>query len=456
MRLRCSVIFVLTLLILAGGTATAHSQTYSVLYNFGTHSGDPLSPEGGLSQGRDGNIYGISAFGGATGQGAVFEVTTVGVATVLDSFQEHEVPANRLTLGADGNFYGATEQGGSSGFGTVFKITPAGVLNVLWNFTNGSDGGYPLAPPIQGADGNFYGTTAAGNLGLGTVYKLTPSGTLTTLYQFDSTHGALPENALIQDTDGNFYGSAFRDGFYGAGTIFEITPAGKLTTIYSLIENFTGSDVSGPLIQGNDGYLYATTFTGGPSKNGTAFKISPEHKLTKLRDFSRPDGTSPYGGLIEATDGNFYGVAVGEGSHRAGTIYRITASGSFSVLHNFDNNDGSLPYTTLLQHTDGKLYGTTSSGGSHNGGVFYSLDIGLGPFAESLPTSGKVGATVKILGTKLMGTTAVNFNGTAATFTVVSETEIKTTVPSGATTGFVTVTTPSGKLKSNKKFRITG
>ena len=454
MRLRCSVIFALTILILAGGTATARSQTYSVLYNFGSTQGDPISPEGGLAQGRDGNIYGVSPFGGANNDGTVFKTTPRGVVTVLHSFEK--IPNLGLTLGRDGAFYGTTMQDGTSGFGTVFKITPAGVLSALWNFTNGSDGGYPLAPPIQGADGNFYGTTAAGTLGLGTVYKLTPSGSLTTLYQFDSTHGALPENALVQDTDGNFYGSAFRGGFYDAGTIFKITPAGKLTTIYSLIENFTGSDVSGPLIQGSDGYLYATAFTGGPSKNGTAFKISSEHKLTKLRDFSRPDGTSPYGGLIEATDGNFYGVAVGEGSHRAGTIYRITAGGSFSVLHNFDNNDGSLPYTTLLQHTDGKLYGTTSSGGSHNGGVFYSLDVGLAPFVESLPTSGKVGANVTILGTKLTGTTAVSFNGIAATFTVVSSTEITTTVPSGATTGFVTVTTPSGNLKSNKKFRING
>ncbi len=88
--------------------------------------------------------------------------------------------------------------------------------------------------------------------------------------------------------------------------------------------------------------------------------------------------------------------------------------------------------------------------------MFYSLDMGLAPFVESLPMSGKVGANVIILGTKLTGTTAVSFNGTAATFTVVSSTEITTTVPSGATTGFVTVTTPSGKLKSNKKFRITG
>jgi len=48
----------------------------------------------------------------------------------------------------------------------------------------------------------------------------------------------------------------------------------------------------------------------------------------------------------------------------------------------------------------------------------------------------------------------LTFNGTAAVFKVVLPSLIKTTVPTGATTGFVTVTTPRGTLKSNKKFVV--
>lgn len=73
---------------------------------------------------------------------------------------------------------------------------------------------------------------------------------------------------------------------------------------------------------------------------------------------------------------------------------------------------------------------------------------------ETLPTSGKVGATVQILGTNLAGATAVSFNGTLAAFTVDSATEISATVPAGATTGFVTVTTSTGTLKSNARFQV--
>jgi uncharacterized protein (TIGR03437 family) len=59
-----------------------------------------------------------------------------------------------------------------------------------------------------------------------------------------------------------------------------------------------------------------------------------------------------------------------------------------------------------------------------------------------------------ILGTDLTGATSVTFNGTAAAFSVVSSSEITTTVPTGATTGTVQVTTSSGTLSSNVNFRV--
>jgi hypothetical protein len=90
----------------------------------------------------------------------------------------------------------------------------------------------------------------------------------------------------------------------------------------------------------------------------------------------------------------------------------------------------------------------------NNKGVVYSFDLGLGPFVSLVSTLGKVGKTVEVLGQGFTGTTAVAFNGTAATFTAKSDTYLTTTVPSGATTGFVTVTTPSGTLTSNKQFRV--
>jgi hypothetical protein len=80
--------------------------------------------------------------------------------------------------------------------------------------------------------------------------------------------------------------------------------------------------------------------------------------------------------------------------------------------------------------------------------------VGLGPFVETQTASGKVGAAVKILGTNLTGATSVTFNGTAAIYKVVSSSEITTKVPTGASTGYVTVKTPSGTLTSNQQFIV--
>jgi hypothetical protein len=100
------------------------------------------------------------------------------------------------------------------------------------------------------------------------------------------------------------------------------------------------------------------------------------------------------------------------------------------------------------------LYGTTSGGGVNGDGTVFRLSVGLGPFVETQTTLGKVGAAVKILGNQLKGATSVTFNGTAAAFTVVSESEIATTVPTGATTGYVEVVTPRGTLTSNVVYTV--
>jgi hypothetical protein len=101
------------------------------------------------------------------------------------------------------------------------------------------------------------------------------------------------------------------------------------------------------------------------------------------------------------------------------------------------------------------LYGETVTGGLGGYGTFYSFDVGLGPFVSLVTTSGKVGKTIGILGQGFTGATSVSFNGTSANFSVSSDTYLTAAVPSGATTGAVSVATPTGTLTSNKIFRVT-
>jgi len=221
------------------------------------------------------------------------------------------------------------------------------------------------------------------------------------------------------------------------------------------------------LIQGPDGNLYGTTtYGGGDGDYGTVFSISPAGgTLNTLHAFAGypTDGSLPYSGLTSGSDGNFYGTTMSGGSSDAdcngsgagcGTVYQITPAGVETVEYSFDATDGYSLSGGVVEGTNGLLYGTASNGGSKGYGTVFSLSVGLGAFVRLAPASGKVGASIKILGSDLTGTTAVSFNGTAASFAIVKSTEIKAVVPTGATSGTVTVTTPLGVLNSSVSFHV--
>ena len=295
---------------------------------------------------------------------------------------------------------------------------------------------------------------------------MTPTGKVSTLYDFCSlsgcADGAVLFDALVQGTDGNFYGTTWAGGSGNGGTIFKITPTGTLTTLYSFCVPdypFCG-DGSNPikLVLGNDGNFYGTTAYGGGNGEGSVFKITPTGTFTTIYNFCAQiactDGSTPRDGLTLGSDGNFYSTTYYGGANNQGTIFEITSAGLLTTLHSFDGTDGRYPIQHLFQATNGAFYGVTDSDGSSGYGTVFSLSVGLGPFVETVPTSGKVGTKVIILGNKLTGSTSVTFNGTAAAFKVVSSTEITATVPTGATTGNVQVTTPTGVLTSNVNFQV--
>jgi len=198
----------------------------------------------------------------------------------------------------DGNFYGTTFNGGAYDKGVVFKLTPAGNLTTLHTFTGGADGHHPHAALLQAADGNFYGTTwsSTSSGGVGTAFRLTPDGTLTTLHTFMRNHddGGQPQAALIQGADGNFYGTTARYGPFGFGTVFKLTPSGTLTTLHAFAGGADGAYPNSPLIRGTDGNFYGTTGHGGASSEhtGTVFKITPSGTLTTLQ-YSRQEPAGP-------------------------------------------------------------------------------------------------------------------------------------------------------------------
>ena len=483
-------------------SASAVAQTYTTLASFNGTNGN--YPEATLVQGSDGNLYGTAIWGGNVahycdyGCGTIFKVTPTGEMTTLYTFcsqpncLDGAEPYGGLVLATNGNFYGTTTAGGSGAgtgncngvipaCGTVYKMTPEGKLTTLYNFCsqpNCSDGAEPYSALVQAANGKLYGMTLSGGaFGYGTIFEITTEGDFTNLQSFDLIDGEAPasRDSLVEAPDGNFYGTTALGGIYGndeqGGTVFKVGPKagtdGALTAIYSFCAQPKCADGSEPisgLIQGNNRNFYGTTSDGGAHDSGTVFEITPEGKLTTLYSFcAMPpncrDGAVPYGRVIQATDGRLYGTTCSNGANGVGTIYKVTAEDELTTLYNFCSqancNDGAFPFAGLLQATNGKFYGTTDTGGTGGGfGVVFGLDVGLSPFVTFVHAAGEVGQTGSILGQGFRGTTSVTINGIQANFKVISDTYIKATVPAGATTGYVTVTTPTGVLTSNVPFHV--
>ena len=247
---------------------------------------DGVNPIGALLFASDGNFYGTANAAGActtegAGCGTIFRISPNGDFQTIYSFclqtgcPDGEFPDGGLTEGSDGNFYGTTNAGGNSicpggGCGTIYKITPTGTLTTLHRF-NGTDGANPAPSLVEVRRGLFYGTTGAGGPNRdGTVFSITANGFLKTLHIFDNS--AFGPFVLIPGSDGNLYGTTIGGGAQSAGTIFKLTRDGVVTTVHSFAPHYYY--YFGGLTQGTNGRFYGTTFNGGPLDDGTIYNLS--------------------------------------------------------------------------------------------------------------------------------------------------------------------------------------
>jgi uncharacterized repeat protein (TIGR03803 family) len=457
------------ILVCAALAIPASAQTFVVLHQFdGT---DGTSPVGPLVQGLDGKFYGKTVSGGQNNGGIFFSIGRYGKVATLYNFCAETNCANSpvagLAEGVYGTFYGTTGSGGSHAKGTVFKISPGGPAATLHNFcvlANCEDG-WLANSLVWGWDGSLYGATDFGGNGTGgvpsagTIFRLSPGGRFETLHSFcqqsGCSDGQSPQG-LIQGADGNLYGVAGIGGTAGDGTVFRISLGGVFETIYDFCHDTICSDGRLPnvLVWGADGNLYGTT-TGG----GTFFKITTAGVLTTLYNFTvGTPGWHPSNALVQATDGNFYGTTVNSGNDSSqGAIFKITPAGALTWVYALKIDEGVFA-EGLVQGTDGAFYGTAEGGGQGgriaSDGTVFRLDVGLGPFVSSVVSFGHVGDHVSLLGTDLTDASAVSFNGTPATIISSCATHIATTIPEGATSGPITVTTSTGTLTSNVAFTV--
>lgn len=260
----------------------------------------------------------------------------------------------------------------------------------LYDFTGGSDGGFPHSSLISDSLGNLYGTTEYGGHSnsrcsfpaCGTVFKLwhTSSGIWheTLLHSFTGGNdGANPASELAMDSAGNLYGTTTLDGAFPWGTVFKLSPAPGSKWTFSVLYNFTGKTDGGApqsgVILDSAGAIYGTTSYGGDSGFGVVFKLEPasgaEWKETILHSFKGgDDGSMPLAALISDAAGNFYGTTVSGGTGGRGTAFQLSplSGGQWkkTTLHSFTGGaDGYSPYGGLARDSSGNLFGTTFVGG---------------------------------------------------------------------------------------------
>lgn len=383
--LRISAFALALVLVAADGTAVAAiwpGAQLEILHTFAGGALDGAIPRAGMIQGTDGNFYGTTIAGGLYNQGTVFRMTSDGTVTLLHSFSgsltDGADPESELIEALDGNFYGTTLSGGASGLGTIFRVTPSGNFTLLHSFAGSANAGaHPFGELIQTADGWFYGTTSeGGSADLGTVFVMGTTGTVSVLHAFTSDEvgrprgfgqneigtGGGPRAALLQGGDGYFYGTTY------GGNVFRIAKYGGFNILHR-IEQFGLTNIEAPLIASDDGAFYGTASSSlipvtAPVPGGM-FRIAPDGTYSAIRN-----GPGITDALRYGPDRRLYFGIAG--------LFQITIQGGqvtqLLPLASFDTGRNPLSATPLrgglLQAADRRFYGTVSNSVQGSGTIF--------------------------------------------------------------------------------------
>jgi uncharacterized repeat protein (TIGR03803 family) len=393
-------------------------QTLNTIYSFG-HNELGSQPTCGVTIGPNGELYGTTPHGGATGFGVVYELTPPSspggawTETVLHSFSGQTAdgaPSAELLIGKSGVLYGVTGTNAAGDDGTVFQLKPPAGTGTHWRETvlhaftdSNGDGALPEGVPVFGPHSALYGTTTIGSTNPGgTVYRLvpptSPGGVWTeqVLHSFTGYDGETPAGPLALGGDGAIYGATIYGGTGAApGVIFQLAPptapggSWTETVLYEFGSQSGDWGLPNGVVVGPNGVLYGTAIGGQngnqcPNGCGTAFQINPpsapgsnwtETILHTFAGMYTGDGSQPNSVPVPGPGGVLYGTTLSGGTTGHGTIFEMlpppAPGGSWSevVLYSFSGGaDGWEPNAVALG-PDGNLYGTTQVGGVSKGGI---------------------------------------------------------------------------------------
>jgi kumamolisin len=308
------------------------------------------------------------------------------------------------------------------------------------------------------------------SLGLGETY-LSGSSEMQTESQYFATLAAAGVTVLVSSGDEGSNPDTSNDG----------NATGPLQVEYEASDpSVTGVGGTSLTLNSTTGAVVSETAWSGSGGGTSSYFSRPAWQVGT----GVPSGTKrlvPDVSLVASNTTYAYFYFQGKADGIAGTSWSAPTWAGFCALINQARTNASMGSLGLLNPTIYPLLGTTNfrditsgSNGSYSAGTGYDRVTGIGvpnvsvllgtltgtgsgtPSITSFnPTSGPAGTSVTILGTNLGGASAVTFNGTSATFTNNSSTQISATVPAGATTGTISVVTSAGTATSSSNFTVT-
>jgi hypothetical protein len=432
----------------------AAQDPYKLLYSAPNPSSQGAEPLG-LLEVAPGLFYFLSAMGGQTFGPSIFSLdATSGTAPTLIYSMPSNVQSSALVQRSDGSLLlpGFIALGARSYTSVGLNgQNPVQYSLGKWEsfaaFTIVGDMVYD-----EIAKGDVSGLTTAGFMQIG------EGGKLDLVYQQPLTDGAPDATNMVLAADGNLYGLGCANSAEAPPCfIFRLSPSGQYTQLFTFPKSYGGT-YGHALVAASDGYLYGVFSGGGANNTGLIFRTTLAGKWENLASFpakGTDKGMDYPNSLMEASDGALYGSTINNAIFK---YDRATQALTLAYQMNRYNFQGGCAPCQFIQGMDGKLYSAASSGGP-GGGAIFSLDFGLTaplPAVSALvPASGAAGQKVLLFGSHLLGAMSVTFNGVPASAVQVNSAQaVVATVPEGATTGPVTITTENGSHTAKESFTV--
>jgi uncharacterized repeat protein (TIGR03803 family) len=279
----------------------------------------------------------------------------------------------------------------------LFKVNiNTGILSNVRTFE-----GYNASRLVRDGEGYLWGTLSyGGGNDAGVVFKVKiDTGELSKIHTFTEANatrdGTNPIAELISDGAGSFFGTTNRGGPTGEGTVFKLNAiTGELTTLAAFTDELTTRKGNFPyagLVSDGAGFLWGSTQHGGKG-NGTIFKLEEATgELTTVVEFTDKGeenrGAEPRAMFTKDGAGNFWGSTSEGGEGNAGTVFKLNIStGELVTMHEFNpsgsTNHGARPNAELVGDGNGFLWGTAFFGGLGNYGTVFKVNMSSGELAK--------------------------------------------------------------------------